>query len=64
MATTDKEKIRNLANQLRKAKKALKLADGIMDYYGGDAWERECTEKDRKKYNELYKELMGEESAA
>lgn len=40
--------------RLRLALRALKLADGIMEYCGGDKWERECTEVDRKKFDELY----------
>lgn len=44
--------------QLRLAKQALKLADSIMEYCAGDAWERECTEKDRAKFNALYERLF------
>lgn len=53
-----------LQKDLRKAKRALRLADSIMAYCGGDRWERECTEPDRVKYSKLYKELFGEESEA
>ena len=49
---TDKQK-------LRLALRALKLADGVMSYCGGDRWERECTQKDRDKFNEIYGELAG-----
>ena len=40
--------------KLELALKALELADGIMDYCGGDSWERECTADDRKEYQRLY----------
>lgn len=47
-----------LQEDLRKAKQALELAASIMDYCGGDAWERECTKEDRDKFDKLYKEIM------
>lgn len=46
-----------LRSKLRIAKRALKLAEGIMEYCGGDKWERECTEKDRKEFDELCERL-------
>ncbi len=49
---TDKQK-------LRLALRALKLADGVMEYCAGDAWERECTAADRKKFEEIYDQLVG-----
>ena len=44
-----------------KAKKALRLAKGVMEYCQGDAWERECTEEDRRHFEELYFELIPED---
>jgi len=38
--------------------RALELADGIMDYCGGDAWERECTADDRTQFAELYESIQ------
>lgn len=40
------------------AMRALKLADGVMFYCGGDAWERECTESDREEFDKLYEQLL------
>jgi hypothetical protein len=37
--------------------RALELADSIMEYCGGDAWERECTRDDRNEFSKLYEEL-------
>ncbi len=54
---TDKQK-------LRLALRAIRLADGVMEYCGGDAWERECTQPDRDKFNELYKKLTGKGGSA
>lgn len=45
--------------RLRLALRALKLAEGIMEYCGGDKWERECTEKDRAKFNDLMDRITG-----
>jgi len=42
----------------KKILRALELADSIMDYCGGDAWERECTKNDRNEFNTLYEELL------
>ena len=36
---------------------ALELAEGILFYVLGDAWERECTEDDRNKFYSLYDEI-------
>jgi len=55
---------KKLQSDLKKAKEALRLADNIMAYCGGDKWERECTEEDRKKFHKLYEELIGEDSSA
>ena len=39
---------------------ALELAKGIMDTCQGDAWERECTEEDRNRFQEIYKKYFPE----
>lgn len=44
-----------------KIKEALTLAKTIIDYCPGDSWERECTEKDRKRFDELYDEFFPEQ---
>jgi hypothetical protein len=44
-----------------KVKEALDLAKGILDYCPGDRWERECTQEDRERFNQLYEELCPEE---
>lgn len=41
-----------------KVDRALHLAKDIMDYCRGDAWERECTEKERAEFNSLYDEFF------
>ena len=43
--------------KLDRAMEALELAEGVMDYCGGDAWERECTEADRTRFAEFMEEL-------
>lgn len=43
--------------KLSKAMEAIELADSIMAYAAGDAWERECTKEDRDKFRKLYEEL-------
>lgn len=40
-----------------KALRALYLAAEIMDYCGGDAWERECTKEERTEWKALYEAL-------
>lgn len=37
---------------------AVQCAANILDYVSGDAWERECTEKDRLKFDDLMAELF------
>lgn len=37
--------------------KMIELADSIMSTCGGDAWERECTEDERREYSNLRTEL-------
>ena len=37
---------------------AIKIAKDIMDYCGGDAWERECTQEARGRFQEIYDELF------
>jgi len=39
-------------------KEALELANEIMEYCQGDAWERECTEKDRSRFQEIYSKYI------
>lgn len=50
--------------KLQKALHALRIANDIMQYCGGDAWEREATAKDRKAFNTLYKEVTDQEGEA
>lgn len=57
-------KFQAMQRDLKKAKRALKLANGVMGYCAGDRWEQECTEKDREAFNRLYKQLTGEEGSA
>lgn len=37
---------------------ALHLAKEVLNICGGDAWERECSESSRCKFEELYEELF------
>lgn len=55
---------KSIQDDLKKAKRALKLANGVMEYCAGDKWERESTEKDRASFNKLFKQLTGEEGSA
>jgi hypothetical protein len=43
---------------LKLALEALELAEGVMSYCQGDAWERECTEKDRSRFQEIYNQFF------
>lgn len=43
------------AEKLALALEALELAEGVMSYCQGDAWERECTAKDRDAFDEIYR---------
>lgn len=52
-----------LKAKFTKAMEALELADGIMSVSRGDAYERECTEKDYDKFNELWDDLSGAKEA-
>lgn len=56
------EQMKKMQADLRMAKRALKLADSVMSYCGGDKWERECTADERKKFTELYEKVMGKGS--
>lgn len=58
MKSSQEVELQRLRLTLRRARRALKLADGIMEYCGGDAWEREATADDRKKFDELYEQVM------
>lgn len=42
-------------------KEAIKIAKGVMDYCSGDAWEREVTESDRNRFDEIYYEIFPED---
>lgn len=44
--------------KLERALRAIEHAEAVMSYCSGDAWERECTEKDRDAFDELYAELF------
>lgn len=48
---------KRLAELLSKALSAIDSAKEVMDYCGGDAWERECTEADRKQFTVLVGEI-------
>jgi thiamine pyrophosphate-dependent acetolactate synthase large subunit-like protein len=48
--------------KLRKAMQALRLANDVMSYCQGDAWERECTKDAREKFDKLYTQLMEKKS--
>lgn len=52
-----REQILSNSQKLKLAIEALKLADGVMEYCQGDKWERECTEKDRKKFAVIFEQL-------
>lgn len=53
-----------LVLDLRRAKQALRLANSVMEYCSGDAWEREVTAQQRKKFNRLFLQVLGEEGSA
>lgn len=40
---------------------ALEVAKEIIDYCGGDAWERECTAEARERFYELYEKYCPSE---
>lgn len=44
--------------KLALALKALELAESIMGYSRGDAWERECTQSDYDEFSEIYAKLV------
>lgn len=54
----------NDAQRLRIAKRAMKLAEGVMSYCPGDKWEQEGTKKDRDRFNDLYEKIFGEKGGA
>jgi hypothetical protein len=45
------------AEKLALALEAVELADGVMSYCAGDAWEREATASDRDRFDEIYAKL-------
>jgi hypothetical protein len=49
------------AEKLALAMKALELADSIMGYSRGDAWERGATESQYDEFNEIYAKLAPRE---
>lgn len=46
-----------MKDTLIKCLRAIELAESVMDYCGGDAWERECTMDDRNEFERLAKEV-------
>lgn len=38
-------------NDIKEFIRAIILASRVMDYCGGDKWERECTKEDRSKFD-------------
>jgi hypothetical protein len=44
--------------QTEKLIEAIEIAKDIIDYCGGDAWERECTQEARDRFQEIYEELF------
>lgn len=55
---SERERLARALLLLRKARRALRLADSVMEYCGGDAWEREATADDRDEFGKLYDEVM------
>lgn len=53
--------VKKMRHDLRRAKRALVMADSIMNYCQGDKWERECTKKDRKKFDKIFEKMIGRE---
>jgi uncharacterized C2H2 Zn-finger protein len=51
-------KASDLEHRLARALEALSLAEDIMSYSRGDAWEREATEKDYNSFREIYTEFF------
>lgn len=41
---------------------AIVLAKEIIDYCGGDSWERECTSQSRNKFYEIYSDIFPEQT--
>lgn len=48
----------DLQSKFTLATEALTLAQSIMDYCGGDSWEREVTAADRARFSQIYAELI------
>jgi hypothetical protein len=53
------EETKLLRAKFRLALKALRIADSVMEYCGGDKWERECTKDERAKFYKIYEKLVG-----
>lgn len=47
-----------IEQKLAIAMEALELANGVMEYCGGDAWEREVTRDDRLRFSDLHEMLL------
>lgn len=52
------EVMAELIAEHEKAIAALEHANIVIDYCGGDAWERECTEDDRAAFHTLYEQVV------
>ena len=46
-----------LLAELSKALTALDIAKSVMDYCGGDDWERDCTRDERQRFDTLLSEI-------
>jgi hypothetical protein len=62
--TPEDKKIEELKAQLAKALDALNLAEGIMSFSRGDAYERECTDNDYDAFKTIYKQFRPPKSVA
>lgn len=49
--------VNQLKEKLALAMEALDLAEGIMSFSRGDAYERECTDEDYQKFTEIYQQF-------
>lgn len=46
-----------MQKQMRRMRRALRIAKEIIDYCPGDKWEAECTARDRKEFYKLIEEF-------
>lgn len=51
------DEIAELKEKLAKVLEALDLAESIMSFARGDAYERECTDEDYRKFTKIYEEF-------